>query len=108
MWWELFWDYLKLGAASNNRKGLCDQLRLERSRLLLVDDRQWDGQTRAATIEFVTAFPEFQWSCGCSCGTKDQEGANMRCKSNSWERQTAKSGGRRVNDAMGAEECIVS
>ena len=42
-----------------NLEDLCDQLRLKRSRLLLVEDRQWGGQTRVATVEFVSALLEF-------------------------------------------------
>lgn len=51
--------FLEARGSLKQPKGLCDQLRLERSRLLLVEDRRWGGQTRAATIEFLTALVEF-------------------------------------------------
>ena len=45
---------------------------------------------------------------GVAVGPEIHEGGEMRRKSNCWERQTAKSRERMVNDATGAEECIVS
>ena len=37
-------------------EGLCDQLRLERPRLLLVEDRRWSGQIRAASVAALLEF----------------------------------------------------